>query len=54
MHHEAHEAGERDEEPEAGAEVGAEQQVDRAAEEHDAGDHDEDAEDRRVPEVSGR
>ncbi len=48
-HHEAHEPGERDEEAEAGAEVGAEQHVDRAAEEPDAGDDDEDAEDRRVP-----
>ena len=39
------------EEAEAGAEVGAEQHVDRPEEEHDRRDHDEDAEDRRVPDA---
>ena len=47
-------AGEGDEEPESGAEVGAEQEVDRPAEEHDGRDHDEHAEDRRVPQPLGR
>ena len=51
QHHEAGEAGRGDEEAEARAEVGAEQEVGRSAEQPDRAHHDEHAEDRRVPEV---
>jgi hypothetical protein len=50
QHHERHQAGERDEEPEPGAEVRAQQEVDRTAEQPDAGDDDEHPDDRGVPE----
>ena len=49
--HPPHEAGERHQEAEARAEVGAEKRVDRAAEQQDPGGDGEDTDHRRVPQT---
>jgi len=53
-HHEAHQPGERGEEPQPGPEVRGQQHVHRPAEQADRGGDDEDPEDRRVPRAARR